>query len=141
MASRPMAPPRSCSYFTNPCLSDDDPLRRIPAEVVRDQVSLTRGQQPINIGKSQYPKPYYNDQDFFPPSNSYLELPLDDPNKYLVAITYIYPQNLKPGPARVIYDNTTGEIMGVIAHASMHDRTFMLATRREYRPDGIGIGV
>lgn len=106
----------------------------MPAEAVREQVSLVRDQQPVTIGGSQYPRPYHNDQHFFPPSNSYKEFPLDGSSMYLIAITIRYPESLKPGPVRVIYDDTTGEIMGLIAHPSRHCRTFTLATRREYRP-------
>ncbi|KAN0078684.1 hypothetical protein V8E54_005197 [Elaphomyces granulatus] len=91
-------------------IKESSPLRRIPAKTVRDQVRAAWRQPTIFMSrKSSYPKPYGNREQLFPPPNNLMELPMRSHSLYMCPPA-------EPGPARAIYDDSIGEVIGVIAH-------------------------
>lgn len=50
---------------------------------------------------------------------------------YPIALTATHPQELRPGAVRVIYDDSNGQLMGLVAHENKKDRNFCLA--KDYR--------
>jgi len=103
-------------YFTA-CLGDNDPLRKIPKNAVKEQVARARQGAQIRFGRKTYPAIYHNDQNLFPmqPEGFYWELPLSTQSIFLSRLT-------RPGPLRAIYNPQSGILYGVVAHRTIADR-------------------
>ncbi|KAN0068799.1 hypothetical protein V8E54_012968 [Elaphomyces granulatus] len=113
--------PPEPTWWVNFCLETEHPLFIIPASAVRSQLQVAlNGHPPVKMGRSTYPKRYYNRDGFFPRSRDYMELPIGTESLLL-------NPPVEPGPVRVIYNRLTGALVGVLAYPYKKDSTFIVS--------------